>query len=65
MNGRKSFYCPFQGVESYEPGCAGCDQRTFSHGSIVSRHYAGCNEIASNDVLYRNKVIISSQSSCA
>src|SRR6218665_3865813 len=34
--GRQGFYRPFQGVESYEPGCAGCDQRTFSHGSIVS-----------------------------
>src|SRR6218665_3256929 len=42
MIGRQSFYRPFQGVESYEPGCAGCDQRTFSHGSIVSRHDAGC-----------------------
>ena len=40
--GRQSFYRPFQGVESYEPGCAGCDQMTFSHGSIVSRHDAGC-----------------------
>src|SRR6218665_1955433 len=40
--GRQIFYRPFQGVESYEPGCAGCDQRTFSHGSIVSRHDAGC-----------------------
>src|SRR6218665_418306 len=39
--GRQSFYRPFQGVESYEPGCAGCDQRTFSHSSIVSRHDSG------------------------
>ena len=42
MDRRQSFYRPFQGVESYEPGCAGCDQRTFSHGCIVSRHDAGC-----------------------
>src|SRR6218665_3681896 len=27
--GRQSFYRPFQGVESYEPACAGCDQRIF------------------------------------
>src|SRR6218665_3895058 len=40
--GRQSFYRPFKGVESYEPGCAACDQRTFSPGSIVSRHDAGC-----------------------
>src|SRR6218665_3686369 len=40
--GRQRFYRPFQGVESYEPGCTGCDQITFSHGSIVSRHDAGC-----------------------
>src|SRR6218665_1519434 len=40
--GRQSFYRPFQGVENYEPGCAGSDQRTFSHGCVVSRHDAGC-----------------------
>src|SRR6218665_2531846 len=42
--GRQRLYRPFQGIESYEPACAGCDQRTFSHGSIVSRHDADCRQ---------------------